>query len=44
MAELAAGLGRQLPESMACLDAGFEAAKFYVPQGSLAPHPFHQPA
>jgi transposase-like protein len=31
MAELAAGLGRQLPESMACLEAGFEAAtKFYV--------------
>ena len=31
MAELAAGLGRQLPESMACLDAGFEAAtKFYA--------------
>ena len=30
-AELAAGLGRQLPESMACLDAGFEAAtKFYA--------------
>ena len=31
MAELALGLGRQLPESMACLDAGFEAAtKFYA--------------
>ncbi len=31
MAELAAGLGRHLPESMACLDAGFEAAtKFYA--------------
>ena len=31
MAQLAAGLGRQLPESMACLDAGFEAAtKFYA--------------
>jgi len=31
MSELAAGLGRQLPESMACLDAGFEAAtKFYA--------------
>jgi putative transposase len=31
MAELAAGLGRQLPESMACLEAGFEAAtKFYA--------------
>ena len=31
MAQLAAGLGRQLPESMACLEAGFEAAtKFYA--------------
>jgi transposase-like protein len=31
MADLAAGLGRQLPESMACLDSGFEAAtKFYA--------------
>lgn len=31
MADLAAGLGRQLPESMACLEAGFEAAtKFYA--------------
>jgi transposase-like protein len=31
MADLAAGLGRQLPESMECLDAGFEAAtKFYA--------------
>jgi putative transposase len=31
LAQLAAGLGRQLPESMACLEAGFEAAtKFYA--------------
>jgi putative transposase len=31
MAELAAGLGRQLPESMECLAAGFEAAtQFYA--------------
>jgi putative transposase len=31
MAQLAAGLGRQLPESMACLEAGFDAAtKFYA--------------
>jgi len=31
MADLAAGLGRQLPESMTCLDAGFEAAtRFYA--------------
>ncbi len=31
MADLATGLGRQLPESMACLEAGFEAAtKFYA--------------
>ena len=31
MGQLAAGLGRQLPEAMACLDAGFEAAtKFYA--------------
>ncbi len=31
MADLSAGLGRQLPESMACLEAGFEAAtKFYA--------------
>ena len=31
MAQLAAGLGRQLPESMACLEAGFEAAtQFYA--------------
>jgi putative transposase len=31
LAQLAAGLGRQLPGSMACLEAGFEAAtKFYA--------------
>jgi transposase-like protein len=31
MAELAAGLGRQVPESMACLESGFEAAtRFYA--------------
>ena len=31
MAQLAAGLGRQLPESMACLEAGFDATtKFYA--------------
>jgi len=31
MAELAVGLGRQLPESMACLESGFEAAtRFYA--------------
>jgi transposase-like protein len=31
MAQIAAGLGRQLPESMACLEAGFEAAtNFYA--------------
>jgi transposase-like protein len=31
MAQLAAGLGRQLPESMECLESGFEAAtKFYA--------------
>jgi transposase-like protein len=31
MADLAAGLGRQLPESMECLETGFEAAtKFYA--------------
>jgi transposase-like protein len=31
MAQLAAGLGRQLPEAMACLEGGFEAAtRFYA--------------
>jgi hypothetical protein len=41
MALLAAGLGRQLPESMACLDAGFEAAtKFYAfPKGNRLGNP-----
>ncbi len=31
MAQLGAGLGRQVPEAMACLENGFEAAtRFYV--------------
>jgi transposase-like protein len=31
MAEFAAGLGRQVPESMECLEAGFDAAtRFYA--------------
>jgi transposase-like protein len=34
------GLGRQLPEAMECLEAGFEAAT--LPEAALAPDPLHE--